>query len=108
MRAPILVVSDDTAVFDSVQAAERYLEPPDVKDLDVRVYDADGLLLQCVIERRFLANVVRFKETDGPPDVVALRAALVEFINARTPLTRSNEPKELEGLWRQALCFKAG
>ena len=107
MRAPILVIGDDVDVFDSVQDAERYLEPPDVSDTAVRVYDAEGRVLTCVIERRLLNEVVRFKETDGPPDVAGLRAALIEFINARDPLMSVNEVEELDVLWEQALRFRS-
>lgn len=49
MKPPIIVdETGDVAIFESVRAAELYLEPIDVKDDRYVAYDSEGRLLRLV------------------------------------------------------------
>ena len=68
MRPPIIVVSDDVDVFDSVEAAERYLEPWQLDGL--RVYDRNGQRTIAKTAKGFMAEIVTLRRgcrTQGCP-----------------------------------------
>lgn len=50
MKPPIFVYEPaDLSVFDEVWKAERYIEPPDVKEGIYFFYDSEGLVLESVV-----------------------------------------------------------
>lgn len=78
MKAPIVVVSDDVDLSTSVEAAEAYLEPPEVRAAGLTVLDATGRHLRAVVVKRWLAEGVRIEaDPGGGDDVPALHSALV-------------------------------
>jgi hypothetical protein len=83
MKEPILVISDDVDLFESVRAAERYLEAPEIRT-GVTVLDAAGRLLRAVVVRKLLAEVVVLEEDpEAPINVAALRAGLTRLVVGR-------------------------
>ncbi|SFI04634.1 hypothetical protein [Planctomicrobium piriforme] len=50
MEPPIIVIGDALEIFDSVAAAERYLEVPDIAGLTI--YDANGYVINATHERK--------------------------------------------------------
>ena len=83
MKEPILVISDDVDLFESVRAAERYLEAHEVRT-GVRILDAAGRVLRAVVDRRVLADVVAIQEDpEALVDLSALRAGLIRLVAGR-------------------------
>jgi hypothetical protein len=53
MKAPIIVNGHgDVSIFESVEYAEQYLEPIDVKNKEYIVYDSEGHILQLAISKK--------------------------------------------------------
>jgi hypothetical protein len=96
MRPPILVVDDDIEVFDSVQNAERSLEPYDIES--TTVCDAEGRRLVLELAKRGLADVVRLRQTDEIVDEVQLRSYLIRFLRTRDAVDLSDRIA-LKELW---------
>ena len=82
MRGPIIVLSDDVELFESVADAERYLEAPDVRSGNIRkVYDRDGRKLRPVIRKGPLgAEHVEIADTPETPDVEEFRDGIVQLL----------------------------
>jgi hypothetical protein len=86
MRAPIIVVTDDTLVFGTIEAAERYLEPWSVEEGTLRIYDRDGRpLVAQIAKTRILNNeVVTLSDSPGAaPEPDALMQAPTDFLTVR-------------------------
>src|SRR5262245_363185 len=83
MKPPIVVVSDDVDVFLSIADAERYLEAWEVRQGDLKIFDAEARPIRAVIARRVLAEVVKLEEDpEGEPQPDELRKILVRFLSA--------------------------
>ena len=58
MKAPIIVNEHgDVSIFESVEYAEQYLEPIDVKNEEYVVYDSKGHLLQLSVSQKELLSI---------------------------------------------------
>ena len=110
MRAPIIVVDDDTDVFHTVEAAERYLEPWSVESGALTMYDRDGLpLIAQISKTKFLRNdaVIISERTGASPEPEELRKALTEFLTTRgVEVSEGDHTLPLERLWEMATEFK--
>jgi hypothetical protein len=90
-QPPIIIDTDDLAMFDSLAAAEAYLEPPDVPDGAPVGFDATGRRILSRIERTSRGGFadrlfgprerVRLELSPSVPDPAALRVALIQYVN---------------------------
>jgi hypothetical protein len=46
MKPPIIIQCDEVLIFETVSDAERYLEPADVFDKELKAYDSEGRVLE--------------------------------------------------------------
>lgn len=69
MRLPIIVCEQgDILCFESIELAERYLEPIDICNDEYRCFDADAQELTLTVMRRigiFNKDIVKISETQG-------------------------------------------
>jgi hypothetical protein len=82
MRGPIIVVSDDVEIFETVEGAERYLEAPDVRSgLIKEMYDRDGRKLQPTVHKGILgAEHIKIEDAHQTADVGRFRDRVVEVL----------------------------
>jgi hypothetical protein len=108
MRPPIVIISDDFDIFESVVDAERYVEPPDVRAGRIKIYDRDGRPIRASIEKRLLAEVVRFEDQEGAePKPEELRLKIANFLTKVDGSTRDTYAMmSLEELLDRALKYK--
>ena len=110
MRAPIIVVSDDSDVFGTIEAAERYLEPWSVESATLKIYDRDGRpLVAQIAKTKLLKNeVVTLSDGSGAaPEPDSLRGALTDFLTARdVEVSDEGQALPLDQLWEMALPWK--
>jgi hypothetical protein len=79
IRAPIFVFDangNDVAIFKTLNEAEIFIEPPDVRDVEAIDADAQALV-PVVVDRR-----VRLRIGDSLPDESRLRSRILEFLAA--------------------------
>jgi hypothetical protein len=91
MKPPIIVNDNgDLLAFDTVEKAERYLEPQDVRE-DNELFDGEGRVLKEVIVKHLLAKRVKLEPATEPGvGTSRLRDLLADFLS-RTG-TRSEKP----------------
>jgi hypothetical protein len=114
MTPPIIVDAvEDVLVFDSVEKAELYLEPFDVKNEPIRVFDGEGRLLRAVIVETkgpicTKVERVRFDSVDVEPKHQSeLWTLLIEYLSRAERRSREQfESQTLEELVRKALEYK--
>jgi hypothetical protein len=83
MKTPIIVDDNgDINAFDTIDSAEKYLEPYDVDREDCAVYDGDGQRLRLRLESRPFHHRVRLTPSGEPPHAEALRERLTRFLVA--------------------------
>jgi hypothetical protein len=109
INPPIIVVSDDVDVFETVSAAESYIEPPDVAV--TRLYDRDGRPLQASVASRgprfFRSQRVHISEIgDAEPEPDRLRALLLRFLRGVNDLPESADRLRIDDLWDRAVRYK--
>ena len=82
VRGPIIVLSDDINLFATVEGAERYLEPPDLRSGNIlEIYDRDGRALTARVVKGFLgAERVKIEATDEAPQIERFRGPLIELL----------------------------
>jgi len=83
MKAPIIADNrGDLHVFESVDQAERYIEPIDVKNNEWTIYDSEGRSVEAVITRRwgFPERVVLTARDQIPRHSNELRSRLITFL----------------------------
>lgn len=92
MNAPIVISEHgDITILDTIEAAERYLETPDVENSEYEIFDSSGNVLSPRIEiargKRLFglfggsSKVVRISASStGICDKERLRAILIHFI----------------------------
>lgn len=90
-QSPIVIVGDDINMFDSLAAAQAYVEPPNVINGGKAGYDSTGRAIVSLVERRScgelrdalfgLAKRVRLELSPDEPDPEKLRSALVQYLN---------------------------
>lgn len=107
MEAPIIVIRDDLEIFDSVSAAERYLEPADVRTRDTACYDRNGrvLVAEIVARRRLifaydavvLSDVIPQKNNAGE-----LRQLLLEYLRRLGKCDADDARADLDALISKA------
>ena len=104
MRTPIILDdSGDVQVFQTLEEAEAYLEPPDVNCPKTRIFDCEGLLLKPRISAwsgmKKLFGVISFRakgervviEESGQANEGELRNLLVQFLSHPTVQPRLTE-----------------
>lgn len=66
MKAPIFICDNgDVSIFESVEYAEKYIEPVDVIDEDFIIYDCEGMLLHPITQIMETKNVECVKIIDS-------------------------------------------
>jgi hypothetical protein len=83
MKTPIFVYQpNDLCVFESVKAAERYVEPIDVKNNEYIFYDAEGAVLRAMVVKDFLGieRTEICEEPTQPDEPAELRKILSDFL----------------------------
>jgi hypothetical protein len=79
MKAPVILSNyGDVLIFDSIEKAERYIEPIDVTNNEYIAYDSEGRLLRLVEQSRYRV-IVEPVESD-PSHRGELREILVDFL----------------------------
>ena len=87
MKVPIIVSNfGDVLIFDSIEKAERYIEPIDVDNNEYIAYDSEGHLLHLVNLPRYQV-AIEPAETE-PNHANELREILMDFL-ARTGVSKS-------------------
>lgn len=110
MESPIIVDNKgDVSIFDSVEKAERYLEPIDIRNDEYVVYDRSGRLLKCAIVKHLLAERVKLEPaSESVVDVPRLRRVLVDCLaRVGTRLEKPLEQRSLEELLAEMLRLKS-
>jgi len=82
MRPPIFVYEpNDLDVFESVEAAERYIEPIDVKNDEFTFFDSEGRVLNAsvVIDTKGIERTV-IDDTEDQFNKSELKRILVDFL----------------------------
>lgn len=89
MKAPIFIDNNgDIRVFASVQDAENWIEPIDVRDNEYEAFDSEGRRLRLTVQKqegflRFGREYVQITEVESEPKHAAdLRERLQTFLNA--------------------------
>jgi hypothetical protein len=78
MKAPIIIDNfGDVLIFDSVEKAERYIEPIDVLNGEYVAYDSEGRLLHPIIESPF--KVVLMPAEGEAGHAQELHEVLIDF-----------------------------
>ena len=100
-RPPIVIATDDVNIFDSLAAAQAYLEPPDVTNGARVGYDSTGRAILSLIERNprgglsglfgVVEERVRLEVSSDDPDPGQLRSTLVQYVN-RVRMLRTLAP----------------
>ena len=110
MKPPIIIDDHgDISVFESVERAERYLEPDDAETDPINIFDADGrLLVQRVIKKRrpWLGHVrvVELQSSEGEPQHQRqLRNTLIKFLSFL-----EEEPEESYDSWSLSELIQKG
>jgi hypothetical protein len=82
MEPPIIANNKgDVLIFDSVEKAERYLEPIDIRNDEDVIYDREGRLLRGAIVGHFLGEHVRLEPASEAGSAVRpLHDVLVDFL----------------------------
>lgn len=77
MKMPIVAVDSggDLCFFKSIEAAERYLEPIDVRAGEYEVFDAEGQRLELGIDQKTTQRLPRFLGGDWTVDVTRIRSS---------------------------------
>jgi len=107
MNPPIVVVSDDVDVFETVSDAARNLEAVDVRKGKLRIYDRDGRPIRALIRKRLLAEVVELEESNDLPRVDELRDVLIRFLGVSEQTPKSTlEAFSLNELLDRAMKYR--
>lgn len=105
IHTPLVVVSDDVDVFRNPTAAERYIEPPEVRSGALRVFDFEGRPYKATVQHRKMLEIVRLEpdpaESENPEFA---RQLLIRFLAPRERLSvETYEPLSLDEIGRRAL-----
>ena len=103
IKPPIIV--DETGyitVFETIEYAERYLEPIDVEEERFVAFDSTGRLLRLTATPRSV-HVEAAEEVPNHAEVV--RELLIEFLNTYVPNDPQLSSLSLEELARRSLAF---
>lgn len=109
MQGPLLVIDDDVDIFETIEAAERNIEPADVRQGRLVIYDKEGRIVRPLIVKRLLAEVVEFDRTASTEsNVDAVRSGLVRFLRTRESAGEPDyEGLPLDALFARALKYKS-
>lgn len=114
METPILVIENgDISIFKSVNKAQRYLEPIDVKNSEYVAYDRDGHLLSLTISQKrnssFFGKAktiesVEISEAEEEGDHAEdLRKALINFFKRTGVYNHDDETLTMNELINKAV-----
>lgn len=83
MKPPIIVNNrGDVGIFETIEAAERYLEPIDIRHGEYVILDSEGRQLEGVIATRLLNEFVKLQPAPkSGADPEALRQVLIGFLS---------------------------
>jgi hypothetical protein len=110
MQPPIIVDDKgDVSIFDSVEQAQRYLEPIDIRNGEYVIYDREGRLLRGVIVKHFLAERVKLEPASEPGAATTrLRQVLVDFLVRVGPrMEKKLDQMSLEDLLAEMQRFQS-
>jgi hypothetical protein len=79
MIAPIIIYNfGDVLIFETVEKAERYIEPIDIDNNEYIAYDSEGRLLRLIVRSR---NRVHIEATEAEPNHAdEVRKILIDFL----------------------------
>lgn len=101
MRPPIIVDDNgDMVIFESLDEAQKYIEPTDVDSGDCLAFDSEGRLLRAeVVTRALILRRVRLQPAEQEPTHAGLlRSRLVEFFERLGHSRAELETEALEQL----------
>jgi hypothetical protein len=105
MKPPIIVDNfGDTMIFESVEKAEKYIEPMDVINEEYVAYDSEGRLLQLIAELPL--HVVLLAAESEPYHAHELRRLLADFFERIGISTNWLERASLHDLVMKGLEYK--
>ena len=84
MKLPIIADNfGDVLVFESVEKAETYMEPVDIRNGEYVIYDAEGYLLKPSIVKvsKWRERVVLSRDKDNQHDGLRLKNTLIQFLS---------------------------
>jgi hypothetical protein len=107
MTPPIIVDNfGDTIVFETVRAAESYLEPVDVQNSEYVGYDSEGHALRFSLNSN-TDHVVITAQEGAPTAVEALRKILIDLLTFATGSPRHQlEQMSVADLVTRSLAYK--
>lgn len=109
MKEPIIVAENgDVDIFESVEKAERYIEPIDVKIGDNVFYDSEGRVLRAFVvnDSRGIEKTVITSNEDEKINHSELKKILIDFLEYLNYPRLELEEMELSSLVRESLKFK--
>jgi len=109
MKPPIIADNrGDVLVFETVEKAERYLEPIDVKNNEYEIYDAGGWRLTASVIRDSRGRERVRLSLNQPPiqDQDKLRTILLEYLSAVMNPKEAIDNCSFEQLVEYGLKFK--
>lgn len=116
MKAPIIVYGHgDVSIFESVEYAEQYLEPIDVKNKEYVVYDSKGHLLKLTVSKKelpFIFGSTEFIETvrisaigSGSDRSNELRKLLIKFFQETRAVVEESDLLSLRELVNKSVSI---
>lgn len=109
MKEPVIVAENgDVDIFESVEKAESYIEPIDVKTGDNVFFDSEGKILQASIvkDSRGIERIVITDADEENYDRQKLRNILIDFLGYLNYSRQELEEMELPSLVIESLKFK--
>lgn len=109
MKEPIIVTENgDIDIFESVEKAERYIEPIDVKTGDSVFYDSEGRILQASVieDSRGIEKTVIEDGKEYRVNNSELKRILIDFLEYLDYPRHELEVMELSSLVKESLKFK--
>jgi hypothetical protein len=101
MKPPITIDDHgDINIFETIEEAEKYVEPIDARRGDFVAYDSEGRLLRSqIVKRGLLGPRVKLEPTETvPKHASALRARLIGFLSKLGESRPLLEADSLDGL----------
>jgi len=109
MKTPIIANNrGDVCVFETIENAEKYIEPIDIKNNSWIIYDSEGRLLEALVIRRsiFFRRVVLKACEQEPTHANDLRNLLIRFLSRAGESTEVIKTCSLPQLTEKALRHK--
>jgi DNA polymerase III delta prime subunit len=108
MKEPIIANNKgDVLIFETVKAAEAYIEPIDIRNKEYTIYDSAGRLLRGRIKKVKWHEEVELEEAEVEPShQEELRAVLINFLKAVSVTKQNRDDYSLEEVLEATLPYK--